>query len=83
MTGRILQITLDVPAWMDRALCAEVGGDLWHPEMGESSREAKMVCRGCPVRGECLEYALDTNQDHGIWGGTSHQERRRLKREAA
>jgi WhiB family redox-sensing transcriptional regulator len=42
---------------------------------------AKEVCAQCPVHRDCLEYALETNQDSGIWGGTSEEERRVLRRQ--
>jgi WhiB family redox-sensing transcriptional regulator len=45
--------------------------------------KAKSVCCQCPVTTECLEFALETNQDTGIWGGTSEEERRQIRREAA
>lgn len=38
--------------------------------------QAKLICDACPVREECLAYAHDTQQEHGIWGGTTQQERR-------
>jgi WhiB family transcriptional regulator, redox-sensing transcriptional regulator len=44
---------------------------------------AKQVCRGCPVRTECLVYAMETPVDHGVWGGLTERERRRLRRRAA
>jgi WhiB family transcriptional regulator, redox-sensing transcriptional regulator len=45
----------------------------------EQAERAKAVCAGCPVCGQCLDYALDTNQD-GIWGGMTEDERRSLRR---
>ncbi|MCL4449452.1 MAG: WhiB family transcriptional regulator [Actinobacteria bacterium] len=57
--------------------------DLFFPERGASTREAKAVCRGCIVRGECLEYALKNGERFGIWGGTSERERRRIRRARA
>jgi WhiB family transcriptional regulator, redox-sensing transcriptional regulator len=69
-------------SWQDQALCAEVDPDLHFPEKGESSREAKQVCRGCEVRAECLQAALDRNERFGVWGGLSERERRRLRRAA-
>ena len=42
---------------------------------------AKEVCGQCPVHRDCLDYALETNQDSGIWGGTSEEERRVLRRQ--
>jgi WhiB family transcriptional regulator, redox-sensing transcriptional regulator len=69
--------------WQDQALCAEADPEIFHPEKGGSTREAKRVCRSCDVRAECLEYALDNDERFGIWGGMSERERRRLKRSAA
>ena len=45
--------------------------------------EAKAVCRECTVQAICLQWALDNNQDSGVWGGMSEEERRSLKRRAA
>jgi WhiB family transcriptional regulator, redox-sensing transcriptional regulator len=42
--------------------------------------EAKRVCGTCPVMGECLRWALETGQDDGVWGGTSEDERRAMRR---
>ena len=71
--------------WMNRARCAEVDGELFFPEKGGSTRSAKLVCRGCEVRAECLQFALDHPEidQWGIWGGLSEQERRQLKRKAS
>ena len=69
--------------WQDAALCQQVGDAIFFPEKGESSRPAKSVCRNCPVREPCLQYALETDQRFGIWGGTSERQRRRLKRQSA
>lgn len=69
--------------WQDQALCAEVDTDLFFPEDGGSVKAPKRVCRGCPVRAECLEYALGTGQRHGVWGGLSEHERRVLRRQAS
>lgn len=69
--------------WMVDALCLYVDPDLWFPDKGGSTREAKQVCRGCPVIAECLAYALERDERHGVWGGLSERERRRLKSKAA
>ena len=69
--------------WQDQANCLGVDPDLFFPERGASTREAKEVCRGCVVRGECLEYALANGEKFGIWGGLSERERRRLRRQRA
>ena len=69
--------------WQDEANCLGVDPDLFFPERGASTREAKEVCRGCVVREECLEYALANGEKFGIWGGMSERERRRIRRQRA
>jgi WhiB family transcriptional regulator, redox-sensing transcriptional regulator len=69
--------------WQDYANCLGVDPDLFFPERGASTREAKEVCRGCVVRQECLEYALANGEKFGIWGGMSERERRRIRRQRA
>lgn len=69
--------------WMDDAACAEIGGDLWFPDKGGSTKDAKRICAGCDVREACLDYALRNDEGRGIWGGLSAQERRRLRKDAA
>ena len=66
--------------WQARANCMGVDPDLFFPERGASTREAKEVCRGCVAREDCLEYALDNGEKFGIWGGMSERERRRVRR---
>jgi WhiB family redox-sensing transcriptional regulator len=73
---------VDDQGWQDRALCAQTDPEAFFPEKGGSTREAKRVCRGCEVKAECLEYALENDERFGIWGGMSERERRRLKRAA-
>jgi WhiB family redox-sensing transcriptional regulator len=70
-------------SWQDQANCLGVDPDLFFPERGASTREAKEVCRGCVVREACLEYALTNGEKFGIWGGMSERERRRLRRARA
>lgn len=79
---RLLQVLGDAEelSWQDQANCMGVDPDLFFPERGASTREAKEVCRGCVVRLDCLEYALDNAEKFGIWGGMSERERRRLRR---
>ena len=69
-------------SWQERALCSQTDPEAFFPEKGGSTREAKKICTGCEVRGECLEYALEHDERFGIWGGLSERERRRLKRRA-
>lgn len=74
---------LNPPAWMRHANCVGCDPDLFFPDRGASTREAKEVCGGCTVRDACLQYSLDNGEKHGIWGGRSERERRRLRRKAA
>ena len=67
--------------WRERALCAQVDTELFFPEKGGSTKEAKAVCSRCDVRPECAAYALDRNERYGIWGGLSEVDRRRLRRQ--
>ena len=69
--------------WQTKGNCVSVNPDLFFPERGASTREAKEVCRGCAVREDCLEYALANGEKFGIWGGLSERERRRLRRQWA
>lgn len=71
-----------IPAWYEDALCAQVDTELFHPEQGGNSRPAKRVCAACPVRAECLDYAMRTKA-MGIWGGTSQRERQALANKRA
>lgn len=77
---------LQAEDWIDRAKCGPKAGhafaDNFHPEKNDIGieAEAKRVCRTqCPVRWECLAYALAHNEPHGIWGGYNERERRNLK----
>jgi WhiB family redox-sensing transcriptional regulator len=64
--------------WHESALCAQTDPDAFYPEKGDSARDSKRVCLGCPVRKECLEDALRRQEQWGIWGGLSPQERKGL-----
>ncbi|XVQ10606.1 WhiB family transcriptional regulator [Spirillospora sp. CA-255316] len=60
--------------WMDEADC--VGSwELFFPDHSDPG-PAKRICGGCPVRGQCLAYALRAGERHGIWGGMTPGERR-------
>lgn len=64
--------------WMELALCQQTDPEVFFPEKGGSTRDAKRVCAGCEVRSDCLLYALEHKERFGIWGGLSERERRRL-----
>jgi WhiB family redox-sensing transcriptional regulator len=76
----------DPNGWRKDALCRGVDTNLFFPagELGEEpvlhAETAKAVCFRCPVREECLEYALVTDQPFGVWGGTTEAERRSIRR---
>jgi WhiB family redox-sensing transcriptional regulator len=67
--------------WQDEAFCVQVDPELFFPERGGSSKAARAACAACPVRGQCLEYALNNKESFGIWGGTSERERRKLRKQ--
>ncbi len=74
--------------WRKDAICRDTDPDLFFP-VGTTGQaliqidRAKEVCGQCPANRDCLEFALETNQDAGIWGGTSEEERRQMRRAAA
>ena len=70
-------------SWQMLSNCLGVDPDLFFPERGASTKDAKAVCQGCIVREDCLEYALTNREKFGIWGGLSERERRRIRRERA
>lgn len=53
--------------------------DAWYGK-SDSTSKARMLCQGCPVSSQCLAYALENDEQYGIWGGMTTPERRRLKR---
>jgi len=66
------------PTWTEQAVCASVDPELFFPEKGGPTRSAIAVCHGCPVAAQCLQLALDSNAEHGIWGGLTREHRRRM-----
>ena len=75
--------SVQAETWRPDAACRSTDPDLFFPERGASTKEAKAVCRGCVVREDCLEYALANGEKFGIWGGLSERERRRIRRQRA
>jgi len=78
-------IDWDIDSWRDSASCRDTDPDLFFP-IGttgiaiEQIEAAKQVCRTCPAQEPCLEFALATHQESGVWGGTSEEERRKLRK---
>lgn len=73
--------------WMERAACAGLAdqtNDAWFPPVGNAKAKTKMarrICASCPVRAECLNYAIEGRIEHGVWGGLTKGERRKVMRD--
>ncbi|RZV45557.1 MAG: WhiB family transcriptional regulator [Acidimicrobiales bacterium] len=63
---------------MARGLCANQPPETFFPSDGVGVEVAKRVCAKCAVKEPCLEYALENRIDHGVWGGCSERQRRRI-----
>ena len=87
-TSPAVEEGVDRMDWRHHAACREVDPELFFP-IGNTgpallqSDEAKQVCRRCPVMEPCLEWAVESGQDAGVWGGMSEDERRAYKRRVA
>lgn len=80
LTGTaILNLVGHEDVWRSHAACNGQPPDWWYPTDG-TARQARGICAGCPVRGDCLQAALVRVEEHGIWGGTSERGRRKLRR---
>ena len=74
-------ITIPGRDWRQMAAYRHADPELFFPVSAsgpslDQVTQAKAICAGCPVRRHCLGFALDTRQDHGVWGGMSEEERR-------
>jgi WhiB family transcriptional regulator, redox-sensing transcriptional regulator len=67
--------------WRDDSACRDVHPSVFFPVSIEDVSNAKAICRTCAVKDQCLDFALRANQEAGIWGGTTEDERRRLRRQ--
>jgi len=73
--------------WDEHAACNGHDGDLWFPDIPRGPKpdntpdpwaNARTICNTCPVKDDCLEHALSNDERHGMWGGTTPEERRRI-----
>jgi len=64
--------------WMAEGNCANQPPNLFFPSDGVGVEVAKKVCADCPSIDQCLEYALTNRIEHGVWGGCSERQRRRI-----
>ena len=67
--------------WMGRGNCREEPPARFFPSDGVGVELARQICATCPVKSPCLEYAIRNRIDHGVWGGASERERRRILRQ--
>lgn len=77
---------LSDPRWFVFAACRNMDTDLFFPRRGDPDSypdEARDACAACPCRRACRDYAVATNQKHGMWGGTTPKQRRLLRKQAA
>jgi len=71
------------PDWMQQGACTDpsLTGVDFFPTVGQMTAPAKAVCARCDVREQCLEFALEHHEVHGVWGGTSVHQRRDIRRD--
>ena len=76
---------LTVTTWRELSACRESDPNLFFP-IGSTGpavdqiEKAKIICDACSVQEACLQYALETNQEAGVWGGYAEDDRRRLRK---
>lgn len=68
------------PEWMTRAACLDWPPELWFPVETRDTGSAVAICSTCPVRSECLAWALENRIREGVWGGLTERQRARLVR---
>lgn len=69
--------------WVTDSACIGFEVKIFFPGADGDARPALRICENCPVRAECLEYALESRQRYGVWGGTTERQRRRILRRSA
>lgn len=79
LSVRVMFTPMDTPTkWMEQGNCRNFAPAVFFPADGAGVDRARKVCATCPVVQTCLEYALTEHIDHGVWGGCSERERRRI-----
>lgn len=79
----IQQVSGDFLKRRESAVCAQTDPEIFFPEKGGSTKQAKKVCeQSCDMKDECLSYALENHERFGIWGGLSERERRTLSKKS-
>lgn len=77
--SELLGIDAQATKWVRDAVCAQTDPEAFHPDKSGSVEPAKAVCAVCPVLAECRAYALEHNEQFGVWGGLSARERRQIR----
>ena len=80
--GLTVPITEERP-WAAFAVCRDRDPDTFFPVTTDGEREAIRICEGCPVRIDCLEFAIETRVRFGVWGGVTEKQRRSIRRQIA
>jgi len=68
-------------SWQQDAACVGADDEAFFPEKGGNATAAKRICARCPVREQCLQHALETGEEFGVWGGLAPWERNKIRRE--
>ena len=77
--GRMLAVPVsDERPWVVFAACRDVDPDIFFPASRKDVDQALAICASCPVCSECLDYAIETGERFGVWGGLTEKERRKL-----
>jgi WhiB family redox-sensing transcriptional regulator len=80
--GLMVPITEERP-WAAFAVCRDRDPDTFFPVTADGEREAIRICQGCPVRIDCLEFAMEARVRFGVWGGVTEKQRRSVRRQIA
>lgn len=67
--------------WQDKAACKDMRTETFFPHREDNEKHAIKICQKCPVKCECLDYALKHRIEHGIWGGMGIRARNRIRRQ--
>lgn len=71
-------LDLSKESWYKEGSCRNADPELFFPERGASTREAKAICRTCPVIEDCLNFFVKHEQEYGVWGGVLQHSRKVL-----
>lgn len=75
----VTEVALET-SWMAQGRCRDLPPEVFFPSDGVGVEVARHYCAECSVKAPCLEYALENHIEHGVWGGASERERRRIAR---